>query len=335
MKRLLPLALLVVLLYPTCYGQSGDRVYNQSFSFVAGDALAVETSSSDVIVRVGSEGEARVDVYGKGRDRDEAFERLGFSAEKVAGRLVVKTEREGNNWSSRRNASFDIVVTVPERADYRIATSSGDIQLGELHGDGVIATSSGDIETGVLRGALGVATSSGDFSAERIEGAVEFSTSSGDFEVESISGATVSFASSSGDFEVERIDTDRFSASTSSGDFEVESMIGSAEFSSSSGDIEIAAMEGSLSASTSSGDVSVALTKSSIVEISTGSGGVRLTAPSSITADVDFRGGSIRIDRDFGFAGEVKRRSAEGRIGGGGPSLMVRTGSGSVTLAAR
>lgn len=335
MKRLLPLFLLVVLLYPTCYGQSGDRVFNRSFSFVAGEALTVTTSSSDIIIRSGSDNEARVEVYGKGNDLGEAFERLRFSAEKEGGRLVVKTEREGNNWGGRNHASFDIVVTVPERVDFRIATSSGDIELGALHGDGVIATSSGDIEARSVRGSLGVATSSGDFNADRIEGAVEFSTSSGDFEAEAISGASVTFSSSSGDFEVERIDTDRFSGSTSSGDLSVGSLSGNAEFSSSSGDISLGAMEGSLSASTSSGDVSAELTKPSAVDISTGSGGVRLTAPSSLAADVDIRGGSIRIDRDFGFAGEVKRRSAEGRIGGGGPALKVRTGSGSVTLAAR
>lgn len=334
MKRLLLPALFVVLLYPTCYGQSGDRVFNQTFPLRAGEEFSVATSSSDVIVRSGSGNEARVEVYGKGRDLDDAFERLRFSAQMEGDRLVVKTEREGNNWSGR-NASFDIVLTVPERVDFRIATSSGDISLDALAGDGAIATSSGDIEARSVRGSLGVATSSGDFNADRIEGDVEFSTSSGDFEAESITGSSVSFSSSSGDFEVERIDADRFSGSTSSGDLSIRSMIGDAEFSSSSGDIEIGALEGSLAASTSSGDIEADLVKPGDVDVSTGSGGVRLTAPASLAADVDIRGGSIRIDREFRFAGEVKRRSAEGQIGGGGQQLKVRTGSGSVTLAAR
>lgn len=335
MNRLVPLILLVVLLYPTCYGQSGDRVFDQSFSLRAGDALSVATSSSDVIIRSGSGNEARVEVYGKGSDLDEAFERLNFSAQKEGDRLVVKTEREGNNWGGRNRASFDIVVTVPERIDFRIATSSGDIVLDALEGDGVIATSSGDIEIGSVRGSLGVATSSGDVSADRIEGETEFSTSSGDVEVETIRGASVAFSSSSGDFEVGRIDTDRFTGNTSSGDISIGSLTGNVEANSSSGDIEIGQLEGSLAASTSSGDVEASLAKPGAVDVNTGSGGVRLIAPASFAADVDIQGGSIRIDRDFRFAGEVKRRSAEGQIGGGGQPLKVRTGSGSVALVAR
>ena len=336
LRRTGSLFALVVLLYPTCYAQSGDRVFDQSYPFNPGDELSVTTSSSDVILRAGAGNEARVEVFGKGSDVEEGFERLNFSVERDGRRLVVKTERERDGWfSSGSRASFDIVITAPQRLALSVATSSGDVVVPQFEGALEVATSSGDIELGTMRGPVSVATSSGDFQADRVEGEVEFNTSSGDFSVDAIRGERVSYASSSGDLEVGRIDADRFEAGTSSGDVSVGTLIGNAHLSSSSGDIEVGELEGSLSASTSSGDLEARLTKPGAVEISTGSGGVELSAPSSLAADVEISAGSIRIDRAFQFAGEIKRRSAEGQIGGGGQPLRIQTGSGQVVLSAR
>lgn len=327
---------LVVLLYPTCYAQSGDTVFDQTYPFSLGDELSIATSSSDIFLRVGSGNEARVEVLGKGSDVEEGFERLNFSVERDGGTLVVKTEREGGGWfSSGNRASFDIVITAPERLALAVATSSGDIEIRRLEGAMDIATSSGDIELGSMRGAVSVATSSGDFEGDRVDGEVDFSTSSGDFSVDEVRGARVAFVSSSGDFEADRVDVDQFEVSTSSGDISVDMLVGNASITTSSGDIEIDEMEGALAVSTSSGDLEAGLTKPGSVEVNTGSGGVELTAPSSLAADVEISAGSIRIDRAFRFAGEIERRSAEGTIGGGGQPMRISTGSGRVTLSAR
>jgi DUF4097 and DUF4098 domain-containing protein YvlB len=325
---------LVVILYPTVYGQDGDRVFDETYAFSPGDELSVATSSSDVFLRAGSGNEARVEVLGKGGDVEDGFERLNFSVERDGRRLIVKTERESGGWFNSNRASFDIVITAPERLALSVATSSGDVEVRRLEGAMEVATSSGDLELGTMRGPVSVATSSGDVEADRIEGALEFSTSSGDFSADAVQGTSVSFGSSSGDFEVDRIDTDRFEASTSSGDISVGVLVGNADISTSSGDVEIDEMEGALAVATSSGDVEAGLTKPGAVEISTGSGGVELSAPSSLAADVEISAGSIRIDRAFPFAGEIERRSAEGRIGGGGQRLHIETGSGRVVLSA-
>lgn len=326
---------LVVLLYPTVYGQSGDRVFDETYAFSPGDQLTVATSSSDVFLRPGSGDEARVEVFGKGGDVEEDFERLNFSVVRDGRRLVVKTERERGGWFNSNRASFDIVITAPERLALTVATSSGDIEVARVDGPVEMASSSGDLELGTVRGPVAIATSSGDVEADRIEGGLEFSTSSGDFTADAVQGAGVSFRSSSGDFEVDRIDTDRFVAGTSSGDISIEMLVGNANVNTSSGDIEIDEMEGALAVATSSGDVEVGLTKPGAVEISTGSGGVELSAPSSLAADVEISAGSIRIDRAFPFAGEIERRSAAGRIGDGGQPLRIETGSGRVVLSAR
>lgn len=334
-------ALFAVIIYATSYpgyAQSGDRLYDRTFPFEPGDMLSVATSSDDIVIRRGSGNEARVEVYGSGRDAREAFERLDVEARREGDRLIVEVKRPDRGWFTNRRASFDVVVTAPERLDLNVATSSGDVSFGEITGTGEIASSSGDVEFGTHRGALTITTSSGDVEGERVEGRFEASTSSGDVSVDRISGPAVAFSASSGDFEAGLVEAERFTASTSSGDISVGTLLGSAELRSSSGDVEIDALEGPLTAATSSGAVEATFGKASPVgpvSISTGSGGVTLRASSGLAADVELTGGSIRIDRAFQFAGEVQRRSAEGRLGNGGPLLKISTGSGSIALATR
>ncbi len=334
----LPLVLLLAL--PACTAsrpsaQSGDPVFDQTYPFAPGDGLSVTTSSTDLVLRTGTASEARVEVIGTGRDAAEAFARLGFRVERQGDRLVVETERQDGGWWRNRKASFDIVITAPERLNLSVATSSGDIEIPSLDGNVEVATSSGDLEIGRLRGALSVATSSGDVEADQIEGNVEVSTSSGDVEAALIRGTAVSFSTSSGDFTVERLDADRFAASSSSGDIEVDALAGQADISTSSGDVSLGPVEGDLSVSTSSGDLRATLAKPGTVDINTGTGSVRLRAPLSLSADLEIRGGSLRLDRSFPFEGEVRDESAYGRLGGGGARLHVRTGGGGISLSAQ
>ncbi len=338
MPRTLPFLLLLALAACTVSqptAQSSDKVFEEAYPFAPGDGLSVTTSSTDLTLRVGSGSEARVEVFGKGKDIEESFRRLGFRVEREGSRLVVKTDPEGGSWWNGKRASFEIVVTAPKRLNLSVATSSGDVAFRQLEGNVEVSTSSGDIEIGTVRGALSASTSSGDIEAERLEGNVEVSTSSGDLEVGAVRGAAVSFSTSSGDFSAERLDADRLSLSSSSGDVEIDALSGATEISTSSGDVSLGAVEGDLAVSASSGDLRANLTKPGAVDLNTGSGGVRLWAPASLSADLEVRGGSVRIDRAFGFAGEVRDESAYGRLGDGGARLHVRTGGGSVSLTVR
>ena len=313
--------------------QKGDRVFDQTYAFSPGDMLSIATSSSDIILRAGGN-EARVEVYGRGREVAEGFRRLNFSVERDGGVLIIKTERDNDGWFQSNRAQFDIVVTAPERLDLNIATSSGDIAFRRVEGTGEIATSSGDVEFDTHVGDLSVASSSGDVEANRVEGTFSFSTSSGDLSVDEVTGSSVTFASSSGDLDVDTIDTKHFEARTSSGDISIDMLSGDAEIGTSSGDVDLDEIVGALSVSTSSGGVQADLGTSARVEISTGSGEVSLHAPSSLAADVDIHGGAVRLN-GFALEGTVARRSIEGRIGGGGELLKVSTGSGRVSLSAR
>ncbi len=335
--RHLLLALLIGALAVPALAQRGESVYDRTFAFSPSDDLTVGTSSADVFVRAADVSEARVEVLGRGGDLRDGFERLNFSVDREGDVLRVRTERRGR-WTMGRSPSFDIVVTVPARADAQIGTSSGDVEIRGLRGVVNVGTSSGDVELADVEGdGIEVSTSSGDIELRRVlaKDDASFSTSSGDVDADGLRAGTLSFSASSGDFDGDDVEADRFSASTSSGDIILGDVRGEANVNSSSGDVELRAVAGPLTVDTSSGDVEVRMTEAAPVAVSTGSGEVDLVLPEGMGADLDLRGGSIRIASDLGFRGETERRSARGALGSGGETVRVRSGSGRITLSSR
>lgn len=296
-----------------------EVLVERSFRVRAGDRLEVGLSSEDVVVETGPGTEATVTVRGRGRDLREEFERRRFEIGYGNGTLRVRTNpaRSGLRLG-RVEASFTVVVRVPEQFRASLNTSSGDVRLGRLAGDLDVNTSSGDVALASVRGQqIGLNTSSGDVQADALDGAVAINTSSGDVAVGRLAGRSASVNTSSGDATFEAVEAARLVVNTSSGDVHVDRLASTA------------------TVQTGSGDVALTLARVAPTEVSTGSGEVALGLPRGAGAEVRVSAGSFSFDDALGFRGDRQRRSAEGRIGGGGPLLAVSTGSGSVALRAR
>jgi Putative adhesin len=293
-----------------------DVLYEQAFSFRSGNRLTVGLSSEDVVVETARGSQATVRVIGRGRDARAEFERRRFSADLSSGTLRVRTNPERRVLSGSTNAGFTVVIALPVEAQMDVATSSGSMRVGRAEGrSATFTTSSGDIELGAIRAdRISVTASSGDIQADALDGAVEIATSSGDVEVTRLAGRSASVATSSGSVSVERAESARFTATTSSGD------------------VEAGGLSAVTSVSTGSGEVDLAFTRLAETEVQTGSGSVSLTLPRGAGADVDLSSADIEFGRGLEFQGERGRRNAQGRIGRGGPSVEVSTGSGSISL---
>ncbi len=123
-------------------------------------------------------------------------------------------------------------------------------------------------------------------------------------------------------------------ARTGSGDINVLGTSGSFEAHTGSGDVRAGRIAGPMMASTGSGDIEAAQTAPGAVEMRTGSGDVRLNLPAeaAFTLDIQTGSGSIRTSQPVMMSGNHRRNHLEGTVRGGGPSVVVRTGSGSVTI---
>ena len=159
--------------------------------------------------------------------------------------VEIKYERLGNTvrvWVDKRFSLFSnrgnpvLRFEVPRTTGLDISTASGDISIEAMTGDALIAaSSSGDIEIGDVRSDLRSQTSSGDLRISRANGDIHVESSSGEIELREVVGDVVGSASS-GDIELNEIRGD-ITISTTSGSIDIDDINGAVRASSSSGSI--------------------------------------------------------------------------------------------------
>ena len=329
-------------LFAPCQAQDyGDQLFTQAFAIESGGHLVVDLSSEDVILETADGPSARVAVFARGRNAGELFEQKRFSATQDGRTLRVKTEpRKQSGWDwGKKSASFTIVISIPQPFDLSLDLSSGDVTAGRLAGGRfVLDCSSGDLQADALAfDDVVFDASSGDFEVGQItaSGSVSIDVSSGDATIGSVRAQRLVFDASSGDLQVGTADVEQLVFDASSGELEAGQVSGEVVANTSSGDVELGTVGGRLVADTSSGSVRAMLTKAAPVAVDTGSGSVTLTLARGLGADLRADGGSLRIDSGLGFAGSVDGGRARGPIGGGGPPMVVNTGSGSIRIQAQ
>lgn len=126
-----------------------------------------------------------------------------------------------------------------------------------------------------------------------------------------------------------------FSVGTGSGNIYTEqSGTGNVEAQTGSGSIEVKNLNGGLHAQTGSGSVKVAGTPTASWRVITGSGSVELwTGNGGLTLDAETGSGGIHSDREIAMQGSLEQHHhVTGKIGGGGPTVRVSTGSGSIRV---
>jgi hypothetical protein len=100
-----------------------------------------------------------------------------------------------------------------------------------------------------------------------------------------------------------------------------------------SGSIELHNVHGGLHAQTGSGSIKVGGTPSAPWKLDTGSGSVDLsTGNARLTLDAESGSGSIHTDQEMTTQGTADRHHIVGKIKGGGPTVRVETGSGSIRV---
>jgi hypothetical protein len=202
-------------------------------------------------------------------------------------------------YTDYRDVSVDYVITAPAETTVRTHTGSGDQTLEGLKGRIELESGSGDLRLSRLTGEMRLRTGSGNIRAEQLAGSIFGRAGSGDLEIEE----------------------------TGPGDADIET---------GSGNIHLKGLAGGLRASAGSGDITIAGTPKESWRVQTGSGNVRLRLPSEAAFDVDLstNSGNATIDHPVTttLVGKVQEghKAVTGKVHGGGPLLVVRTGSGDV-----
>jgi hypothetical protein len=286
-------------------GASVKGSFERTYPVTGQVDLTVLTRSGDITVRPGPAGV--VTVRGKIFVSNRLWDR--WSSEKPP--EVVELEKNppirqsGNtiniDYVNVHNISIDYEITAPPDTRLKTHTGSGDQTIAGLQTAADLESGSGDMRVTEMVGGLRVHTGSGNVEARDMDGPFTAEAGSGDIELES----------------------------KGHGDIQVHT---------GSGDIRLRGINGALRAEAGSGDVIAEGRQGGNWELRTGSGNVDLRLPTDAAFDLDAStsSGELVIDHPVTMTvqGDIRgsRRSVNGKVHGGGPELVVHTGSGDVHL---
>lgn len=205
------------------------------------------------------------------------------------------------HWQKELN-QFRILfqITVPQRYNVDLNTSSGGISVADLDGNVRAKDSAGRLRFGKIKGTVWGHTSAGSIKLTSSDSTVDVKTSSGSIKIGDVAG-----------------------------DVQAQT---------SSGSIRLEGVGGNVNAKTSSGSIRVALTGQprEACNLHTSAGSITVTLRPDIAIDVDAQTSAGRVSTEFAVAsvirGKVPKNRLKGGINGGGPLLKLRTSAGSIRL---
>lgn len=226
-----------------------------------------------------------------------------------------------------RDISISYDLTVPADAQLHTETSSGDLTVEGIQGPLDASSGSGNLEISHVGGDTHASSGSGDINLRDIHGLVYVRAGTGEVRASTINSSSVlqnrKVSLTLKDDPGEALTVllaDRHDVNT--------------EIISGSGDVELDDIAGGLQVATGSGTIQVAGNPSADWRLETGSGMVRIQVPESANFALAAHTGSGNIEahNEVAVAGERGTRELRRQIGKGGPTVILKTGSGNIEI---
>jgi len=189
-----------------------QKSFERTFKVAGAVELMVKTSSEDLKVRGGDDGQVLVRCILKAQnDHDFDDEDVEKAGQYIESHLPVR--QEGNrvlidplgNREMFHRVNVEYELTVPPNSKLTYETGSGDLIVEDIRGPVDYSSGSGDVQIRSVQDGIRVHTGSGDVSLEDVgKGAIEVSTQSGDVSVrlDTHAGYDVTAHTGSGDFSI-------------------------------------------------------------------------------------------------------------------------------------
>jgi DUF4097 and DUF4098 domain-containing protein YvlB len=215
--------------------------------------------------------------------------------------LTRRDERSDRFGESNVSVYYELII--PDKAQVRIKTVSGDVVAVNVGGAVNITTVSGDIEVLTVDNGIKCKTISGDIDLGDITGNAEIETISGEIFIDNINGS-VAANTVSGDIRLEALsDADEIILETTSGEVYADSE----------------------------------LRLGGLYEIDTISGDIEMIMPSGSNFELNAKSTSGHVETDFllTVTGKINRKKLQGVVGKGGSHLNISTFSGDIEIKKR
>lgn len=264
------------------------------------------TERPDVRVRI-ADGNVRVITS----DAPQVEFRVKYDGYTLDKNLIIESRQEGNQVTFTTKMKYGITIGIsnkkvsteirmPRTADLQLDTGDGAVEIASLSGNLTLSSGDGRLKVSQLSGNLDIRTGDGGISADTLKGDVRLRTGDGTIEALNLDGnCTVS----SGDGMVRL--AGRFDA------------------------LDVKSGDGGVVARVAPGSA-----MSSSWTIRTGDGPVEVVLPRDFKANLDAatNDGHISLGIPVAIEGQVTPSKVRGKMNGGGPSLFIQTGDGSIRL---
>ncbi len=297
---------------------------SQTLDGAPGGRLIVDVDFGTIDVSAGADDKISVVAYRKIDSDKDAQEKEYLSSAPVmvnkdGNTVTVRARRQNKdknlNWSGRCRMDARYTIRVPKTFNSELRTGGGTIMVAEITGTVSADTSGGKLKFTHLKGPTGATTSGGSIELSGCEGPLKVDTSGG--RIEAIDG--------SGSLE----------AHTSGGAIVVRNFSGDTKVETSGGRLSFENINGKIFGRSSGGSISAKL-KSPVpgdVNLETSAGSIDVLVPPDAGLDVEAEASSGRVTSELPFIGtRTDRDSMKGKINGGGKSLVLRSGAGSISI---
>ena len=299
-------------------GTGGEVDQTETASLTGVGTVSVRSSSDNIQVHLGDEGEVRVHFHGTIRSsrRNISIPTLRMEETGNGVSFWLEHPRVVGAFFYNRNTVLDVYLPASYGGDLDLEASSGNIEV-----------------TGYSLRELKCEASSGTVVIRDMEAnTVSANTSSGNIKVEGITGEAFTARATSGSIIGGDVDADKINLDTSSGDTRLSGVAGDIEANASSGRIGIEAVSGSgrVDAEASSGDIVMSFdAMGPDLRFCTSSGSVKLSLPSGAAFGINFGTSSGSFHSDFPVTmTKTERNSVEGYVESDTNSVRVQTSSG-------
>ena len=273
----------------------------KSFAVTGRPNVRVETNDGSVRVTSGDAKQVEFRVEYEGYELSKNL-RVDARQEGDKVELIARvTGHWGINFGWGHNRRLHIEVHMPQRGDLQVETGDGSVETAGLSGTLNVHTGDGSVKANSLEGTIDLHTSDGSITVDTLKGNIRLRTGDGSIEARELDGKV---EADSGDGHVRLVG--RFEAlNVKTGDGSVDTRV--------------------LSGSKMSADWS----------LRTGDGSVDVSLPADFQANIDATTGDghISLGIPVTVEGTFSKSEVRGKMNGGGQTLTIHTGDGSIRLS--
>jgi DUF4097 and DUF4098 domain-containing protein YvlB len=220
------------------------------------------------------------------------------------------------SWRGKQQNEAKYTLSVPAKFHAQLKTGGGGIDVVDLTGEVRAESGGGSLSFARLHGPLDGNTGGGSLEADNCHGPLKLRTGGGGVEVSRSSGS--------------------LDGKTGGGSVSVKGFQGAAQVSTGGGGVTIERVSGGVEASTGGGSISAVLPGqlADTVKLSTGGGGITVSVAGTAAFNLNAKtaGGSVTTDLPVAVVGRIEEGRLEGPVNGGGKSVQLRSGAGSIHL---